>query len=579
MTSLVPLGLRRSLGVTRFGSLFTKYHPFQQSHLLSPSNHITTHSEEQNVLCGPPPISAMPQEDLHHLIFSRAAKWSHMDCFECSVSGKKYTYGEVMDRALRWGGILSRVAASSSRDVKKVGFFCTNAPEFPIILLGSLAYGSCFVTFSSNYTVDEVARQITDSEVDVFVTDSGLEKVLEDALNKTGKKLPVFVNGNSAYGHPNLCQLIEDPARPFIDPVKVPVESAATILYSSGTTGKPKGVVMSHKAFTANLASFTHPDFYDIPPYSDGQQDVVLGVLPFYHIYGLYVTSLLNLYNGVKIVSFPSFQPEDFLRVLRDQQVRVLHLVPPMLNFLVKSPIVTSRDLASVEGVMVAAAPVPISSAKRFKEKAPKKVKFQEGFGMTETLGTHMTPLNDERLGYCGKTVVGVKAKVVNEAGEALPEGERGELCLKTPSLMTSYYNNPETTKDSIDGDGWFHTGDVAIHQDGFFSIVDRIKELIKVKGLQVSPSELEDLLLKHPGVGEVGVVGVADERSGELPRAYVVKKDKSTTEEDLHQFLSSKVSGYKQLKGGIRFMDGLPKNATGKLLRKDLKEIAAKDP
>ncbi|KAG0713288.1 4-coumarate--CoA ligase-like 7 [Chionoecetes opilio] len=213
-------------------------------------------------------------------------------------------------------------------------------------------------------------------------------------------------------------------------------------------------------------------------------------------------------------------------------------MVPPMLNFLTSSDQVTPADLESVRGAMCSAAPVPSTTAKLFKEKAPHPVTFQEGFGMTETLGTHMTPLDDERLGYCGKVAPNVEAKVISEEGKALPR-ERGE---------------------------------------SFASGVHRLKELIKVKGFQVAPSELEDVLLQHSGVMDVAVVGVPDDRAGELPRAYVVRSPSSCTEDDIHKFLKERLADFKQLKGGVRFVDALPKSPTGKVLRRELQAVAAKD-
>ncbi|KAK7074614.1 hypothetical protein SK128_002957 [Halocaridina rubra] len=199
---------------------------------------------------------------------------------------------------------------------------------------------------------------------------------------------------------------------------------------------------------------------------------------------------------------------------------------------------------------------------------------------MTESLCTHMTPKDGERLGSCGKLVPYVSAKLVDlETGASLPPGKKGELCIKSPAMMSGYHKNPEATKETIDEDGWLHTGDVAVcDEDGYFTIVDRIKELIKVKGLQVSPSELEDLILGHPEVADVGVIGVADQLSGEVPRAYIVPKQKSLTEKDIHSFLEDKVARHKKLAGGVRFVQELPKNATGKLLRRQLKNLATEE-
>ncbi|XP_071538504.1 uncharacterized protein [Panulirus ornatus] len=539
---------------------------------------------EKNVVYSPtPPQMELPLEDIPSLIFRRAKSWSHKDAIECGVTGRKYTYGGMVDRALRWGAVVSQLFASQSpsSSSKTLAIVCTNAPEYPILLLGTLAVGANVTTVSTNYTAEEVARQLEDSGSEVIVTDPQLEQMVTEALARLKKNLPVFVNGASSLGNPNLRHIIEDTSRPLAEPVESGLKSKAAMLYSSGTTGKPKGVELSHGAITSNLPCFTHADFINYRPTTDNVQETILGVVPFYHIYGLHGLIIITLYLGAKIVSLPAFKPDDFIRIIRDHQVRVLQLVPTILQFLVTSPLVSSADLVSVRGAMCGAAPVPRTLAEALKAKSPNPILFQEGFGLTETLPTHMTPLNEERIGWCGRCIPCVESKVVDsETGEALPEGQRGELCIRSPSLMTGYHNNPTATAETIDADGWLHTGDVAMHQDGFFTIVDRIKELIKVKGFQVAPSELEDLLHQHPGVDDVGVVGVKDGRAGELPRAYVVRRSGvTTTEEDLHKFLEPRVAKHKQLKGGIRFLDALPKIATGKIERKVLREMAAKDP
>lgn len=500
-----------------------------------------------------------------------------MDAIECGITGRKYTYGGMIDRALRWGAVVNKVMPPGAR--KNVVVYCKNAPEFPVVVLGTMAVGGMVTTINHNFTADEVSRQLEDADGELMVVDPLMEGLLRQVLAKLNLQLPVFTNGPSQFGSPNLQEIIEDTTKPFAEVAETHPESIAMMLYSSGTTGKPKGVALSHRAFTSNMVMFTQPSVFAYRDTSAEYQENILGILPFYHIYGTHVVNMFNLYKGAKTISLPAFTPNDFVRIIRDHKVEVVHLVPPMLNFLTKSPAVTPKDLASMRVAMCAAAPVPPSSAIALKEKAPNPILFQEGFGMTEALGTHMTPLNLERIGYCGKLVPNVEGKVVDtDTGEALPEGRRGELCIRSPSMMSHYHKNPEATAETIDFDGWLHTGDVAIHEDGFFSIVDRIKELIKVKGYQVSPSELEEKLLKHPAVMDVGVVGVEDERAGELPRAYIVRKTE-VTPEDIMDYMKERVAPYKQLKGGIRFLDALPKNATGKLLRRELKEMAAQDP
>ncbi|XP_042241018.1 4-coumarate--CoA ligase 5-like [Homarus americanus] len=532
---------------------------------------------EKNVVYSDIPDIPTPHIDLPGLIFSRAKNWMNHDAIECGITGRKYTYAGMIDRALRWGGVVQQVLSAPSSS-KLITLFCSNAPEFPILLLGSQAVGVTITTISSASTVEELARQLEDSGTEVVVTDPQFEEVLMSALARLNKVMTIFVNGDSAHGHPNLRHIIEDDSKPLVEPVENPLTSTSLLLYSSGTTGKPKGVELSHSAIVSNLVNFSHPDLLAYRCATAKEQEVVVGVMPFYHTYGIYVVGLISWYLGAKIVTLPAFTPHDFVRVVKDHKVRILHLVPPILNFMVMSPTVTPTDLVNVEVAMCAGAPVPVTAAEALKKKAPKPILFQEGFGMTEALATHMTPVNEEKIGSCGKCLPNAMAKVADlSTGKALPAGERGELRIKSPSLMKGYHKNPTAFAESFDDDGWFCTGDVATQENGFFYIVDRIKELIKVKGYQVSPSELEDLLLQHSGVKNVAVVGVPDERAGEMPRAYVIRQD-DTTEEDLNKFLEPRVAAYKYLKGGIKFVDELPTNATGKVLKRQLKELAAKD-
>ncbi|KAG7158440.1 4-coumarate--CoA ligase 3-like 3 [Homarus americanus] len=497
---------------------------------------------EKNVVYSDIPDIPTPHIDLPGLIFSRAKNWMNHDAIECGITGRKYTYAGMIDRALRWGGVVQQVLSAPSSS-KLITLFCSNAPEFPILLLGK-----------------ELARQLEDSGTEVVVTDPQFEEVLMSALARLNKVMTIFVNGDSAHGHPNLRHIIEDDSKPLVEPVENPLTSTSLLLYSSGTTGKPKGVELSHSAIVSNLVNFSHPDLLAYRCATAKEQEVVVGVMPFYHTYGIYVVGLISWYLGAKIVTLPAFTPHDFVRVVKDHKVRILHLVPPILNFMVMSPTVTPTDLVNVEVAMCAGAPVPVTAAEALKKKAPKPILFQEGFGMTEALATHMTPVNEEKIGSCGKCLPNAMAKVADlSTGKALPAGERGELRIKSPSVNVPSFR------------------DVATQENGFFYIVDRIKELIKVKGYQVSPSELEDLLLQHSGVKNVAVVGVPDERAGEMPRAYVIRQD-DTTEEDLNKFLEPRVAAYKYLKGGIKFVDELPTNATGKVLKRQLKELAAKD-
>ncbi|XP_063852359.1 probable 4-coumarate--CoA ligase 3 [Scylla paramamosain] len=229
--------------------------------------------------------------------------------------------------------------------------------------------------------------------------------------------------------------------------------------------------------------------------------------------------------------------------------------------------------MKSVRSLVCGAAPVPQPSVKIIKEKTDKSLFFQEGYGMTEVLITHTTPCGSSNASLC--CLPNVKCKVIDvETGKSLPANEKGEICLKSPSVMTGYLNNEAATRATIDEDGWVHSGDIGYYDDNeSFNIVDRIKELIKVKAMQVAPSELEEVILQHPKVKEVGVTGVPHDRFGEAPRAYVVTSS-PTSEKEIHEFLASHVASHKQLAGGVIFVSELPKTASGKILRRKLREL-----
>ncbi|KAK8753986.1 hypothetical protein OTU49_006299, partial [Cherax quadricarinatus] len=356
----------------------------------------------------------------------------------------------------------------------------------------------------------------------------------------------------------------------------IPSETIACMPYSSGTTGKPKGVCIPHSSLSNIIPIYHNPYTFTVIKADGEHQEEFMGLLPFFHIYGMMTVMSCAMFNGVKLITLPRFEPKSFLEVLKKNRVSCLHVVPPLLQFIASSPVVSAADLDSIHTVICGAAPSYPSAVTMLKEKVSRPIFFQEGYGLTELLCTHLTPKDEEKLGSCGKLLPNMSAKIIDlDTNVALPPGAKGELYIKTPVMMSHYHNNPQQTADTIDADGWFRTGDIASYQeDGNFIISDRIKEVIKVKGMQVSPSELEDVILGHPNVADVGIVGVEDERAGEVPRAYVVRHGQ-VTEQQLHDFMESRVAPYKQLAGGIKFVEGLPKNSTGKLLRKELKKKA----
>lgn len=533
-----------------------------------------------------------PASDVVSLILDTARRFGHHTAVECSLTGRAYTYAQLEDASFRFAGALQGMGVGRG-DV--VGILAPNGPEYPVVFLGAMVAGAGVTCFNPTYTPGEIARQLSNSGARVMVVDPLLEGILDAALSQLPRPPKVVLTGKSSTeGRPNLQELARDETKPFGEYVKVSERDLSVLGYSSGTTGVPKGARIDHGAVAYNLAMVLHQEVFPYAATTAESQESVVGLMPFFHAWGMYGVMTCSLALGAKVVTMPQFIPEVFVKVIKQHQVGVLHLVPPLLQFLVAHPMVTPADLASVRSTMCAAAPCPPQAAHAFKEKVPNKVFFQEVYGMTETMPTHFTPLNGkENIGSCGVLLPSVRARVEDlQTGAPLPPGEAGELVLYTPAMMSGYHGNEDATRDVMTADGWLRTGDVAKYDsEGYFYIVDRIKELIKVKGLQVSPTELEDELRGHPSVADVGVVGVEDPRAGEVPRAYVVRrkgalagdeqKEREAEErlaEELKAFLSERVAPHKHLSGGVRFLEELPKNPTGKLLRRTLKEMAAKE-
>jgi acyl-CoA synthetase (AMP-forming)/AMP-acid ligase II len=305
--------------------------------------------------------------------------------------------------------------------------------------------------------------------------------------------------------------------------------------------------------------------------------DVLIGVLPFFHIYGQTVIMNQGLWQGATIVTMPRFDLEQFLGLIEEHGVTRAYVVPPIALALAKHPAVEGRDLSSVETIMSGAAPLGADLIGQLTDRVDCKV--IQGYGLTETSPvTHVIrPHGENRPGSIGPPLAGTECRIVDpETGEDAAEGERGELWIRGPQVMAGYLNNEEATKATIDEEGWLHTGDIAARDaDGFYAIVDRLKELIKYKGYQVPPAELEGLLLSHPDVADVAVIGVPDDECGELPKAFVVPAGESLDLDALTEFVAGKVSPQKRIRL-IEEIDEIPKSPSGKVLRRVLKDREA---
>ena len=507
----------------------------------------------------PFPEVEIPGAPLPDFVFGRVKERADKPALIDGVSGRVLTHGEVASLVRRAAAGLAR---RGFRKGDVLAIFSPNVPEYAVAFHATATLGGATTTINPLYTAEEVSKQLKDAGAKYLVTVPPLVEKAAGACRETGvEEMFVFGEGVGATPFASLLEGDADPPRVEIDPR----EDVVALPYSSGTTGESKGVCLTHQNLAANLAQI------DGTRHATGD-DTFVGVLPMFHIYGLNVILNYGLYVGATTVVLPRFDLEQTLQVIQDYRVTLGHFVPPIILALARHPAVDAYDLSSLKTIFSGAAPLGEHVQRECARRTGCYIK--QGYGMTETSpATHMVPHEPgrERFGSVGALAPNTECKVVDlGTGAELGPDEEGEICVRGPQVMKGYLNKPEATARTIDPEGWLHTGDIGYaDSEGCFYIVDRAKELIKYKGFQVAPAELEAVLLTHPSVADCAVIPCPDDEAGEVPVAYVVPRGEAAPDE-IMRYVAERVAPHKKVRR-VELVGQIPKSPSGKILRRVL--------
>ncbi|MCY7289435.1 MAG: AMP-binding protein [Cryobacterium sp.] len=458
-----------------------------------------------------------------------------------------------------------------------VALHSPNVPAFAAVFHGILRAGATATTVNALYTVEEIATQLRGSGARLLFTVSAFLPQARQAAASAGLGADQVIVLDGAPGHASLADLLREghPAPTIsIDPAT----HLAVLPFSSGTTGHPKGVMLTHRNLVANVAQ-------SLPWLGAKSDDRVLAVLPFFHIYGMTVLLNIALAGRAALVTMPRFDLPDFLRFIQDYRATYVFIAPPIAVALAKHPLVDEYDLSSVHTIFSGAASLNHTLGAAVAERLNCRVR--QGYGMSEMSPvSHAIPLDreDVPLDSVGLTLPNIECKLIEpETGAEIHQPAEGtsapgELLCRGPNIMLGYLGNDEATRETVDTDGFLHTGDIAtVSAEGFVTIVDRLKELIKYKGYQVAPAELEAILLGHPLIYDAAVIGVLDDAGEEVPKAFVVlQPEAALTGDEVMAFITGRVAPHKKVRR-VQFTAQISKSSSGKILRKDLRAAEAR--
>lgn len=508
------------------------------------------------IYTSPYPDAALRDQSITERVFEGLENRPDEIVLTDGITGQTMTAAAFVDRVQRIAGGLTAAGFGAGHTV---ALMAPNIPEYCVIFHAVAWAGGTITTLNPTYTASEIRHQLADARAEVLIT---IPDFLQTAREGAGD-IPVV-----AIGSPEYAAFVSEPIT-----AQVPVDldlHTVVLPYSSGTTGLPKGVMLSHRNLVVNLdQTIVATDFQP--------GEITAAFLPFFHIYGMTVLMNIHLAGGGALVTMPRFDLPLFLQISQDHKAKRMWAVPPVALALAKHPLVDNYDLSSLKQVFIAAAPSGPELSNAISARLG--CAALQGFGMTELSPvSHVVPGHAPRAGAAGMAVPNTICRIVDiETGADLPPNAEGELWVKGPQVMQGYLNNPKATAETITADGWLRTGDIAkFDADGYMFITDRLKELIKYKGFQVAPAELEATLVAMDGIVDAAVVGQPDAEAGELPIAFVVTSDPAPDEATIKAHLKAQLSHYKQVHH-IHFVSEIPKSASGKILRRLLRDGLAK--
>ncbi|KAG6459991.1 4-coumarate--CoA ligase 1 [Manduca sexta] len=535
---------------------------------------------QDNIIKSPFKSVEIPNCTLYDYVWQNLDRWPERTLAVCATTGRGYTYEQGFKLSNTFAANLRKKFKIRDGDV--VAVMLPNIPDFPLVTMGIMEAGGTVTTINPIYTAHEVQRQLLLSEAKLVITLPETVKIIREALAIAKLNVPIIVvntNGESIpEGTVLFNELSEDlhVDKSCLKEVRRGPNDICFLPYSSGTTGLPKGVELSMRNLIVNCEQVNDPLIRCHSETTATHQDRALVVLPLFHIFAATVLMFHKMSLGIKLVTLTKFQPDTFFEAMEKYKTNLLFVAPPLMLLMGSHPASTERSLQYLEVLVNGAAPLASSDVDRLFERAKRKIDFRQGYGLTETSPTvTLTPVGyTKNFSGTGPPIPNTDLRIVDSNFNNLGPNETGEILIRGPQVMRGYRNNPQATSEVFTSDGWFRSGDLGIvDEDGILVVADRLKELIKVKGFQVPPAELEAVLREHPSVEDAAVIGVPHSVNGESPKAFaVLKKGCQSPAEELCAFVNERVAPYKRIQH-IVFLDSIPKSQSGKILRRVLKE------